>query len=493
MSASQTLQGNEEKILYTLDNSYQFISDMIQISSINDINDINIFRDLFRIHILKKLYDSYQDTITSLQDTVLTPLINEIVKTLKSVDYTKQRDSIIDDLPDGSIVYVLGDLEGKIDMMYKFLFAKNLLKYDKGIFTWVGAENVYVIQCGDQLDSKMRVDFLERCNDHFDIDIGVFVFMEFLYILSNGRVISILGNHDLLITDDNNRYYHKDDTNVKINDNLSLFRTNFFNESTIFKNILNNRFVFFKINNIIFSHAGSSYLFRDIDGNREYESDKLNAIYKTNNIVTTLRRNISLTINNNKRGLTTKELNNRINNKIMLYNQNLRDANYKLIHPIVWSRYYDVDNERDIIMGGYIYVIGHNTRKQITLIMKENSTNGTNSIYYTDVNRYHSFCSKPPNQCNIQSMSEPDLTLIKKYNCNSLIGFLTIKKELPPKTTGGKKSNYVYFVNENKKKVRKTLYSISGKDKVIDGKTSKNKPKYVTINTYKKKYHLKSV
>ena len=51
---------------------------------------------------------------------------------------------------------------------------------------------------------------------------------------------------------------------------------------------------------------------------------------------------------------------------------------------------------------------------------------------------------------------------------------------------GGKSKRFVYFKTKTGKQVKKTLYIINGKQKVRDGKLSNNKPKYVSILTYKK-------
>ena len=48
-------------------------------------------------------------------------------------------------------------MEGKIDLLYRFFFANNLLSIDETTnerkLVWTGDENTYVVQCGDQLDS----------------------------------------------------------------------------------------------------------------------------------------------------------------------------------------------------------------------------------------------------------------------------------------------------------------------------------------------------
>lgn len=55
---------------------------------------------------------------------------------------------------------------------------------------------------------------------------------------------------------------------------------------------------------------------------------------------------------------------------------------------------------------------------------------------------------------------------------------------------GGNKTLYVYFKTKNGKRIKKRIYNINNQQKVRDGKLKNNEPKYVTVQTYKKKYAL---
>lgn len=164
---------------------------------------------------------------------------------MKTTNYNTRKEAIIEVTEDIK-VFVLGDLEGKIDIVYKLLIKEKLIGLDEtsGLI-WTGPPNTYVVQCGDQLDNK----HFHNIGDTFDIDIGLFLFMKFLYILSKGKVISILGNHELMNVEYDHRYVKS--LRDKINGKRMIFL-----QMDIMKNIMRNRFGIFKIGNFIFSHAG---------------------------------------------------------------------------------------------------------------------------------------------------------------------------------------------------------------------------------------------
>jgi hypothetical protein len=96
-------------------------------------------------------------------------------------------------------IIAIGDLHGDFDMMIKLLQLGGVINEENN---WIG-QNTYVIQVGDQIDSK------ERNNPFMTIeqdtkssnDIKVLRFLTQLHnqaLLKGGAVISLLGNHEIM-------------------------------------------------------------------------------------------------------------------------------------------------------------------------------------------------------------------------------------------------------------------------------------------------------
>jgi len=563
-------------------------------------------------------------------------LVNQIVETLKSADYDKPRDAIIEEaaLPDNTIIYALGDLEGKIDLVYDFLLSKNLVEFNAdSTLKWSGGNNVYVVQCGDQLDSRPREGNYQMYDNQnsFDIDMGLFLFMEFLYHLSDKHVISILGNHELGNIINYNttltQYVHSKDRVIQIQD-MIVPRKDFINfeNCNIFLNIFKNRFVFFKMGKCIFSHAGPTKYHMNflklLEGTELYDDtfylsfnnykyDKhLNCNIEINKFINEYNNIFRIHVPTwffltetffpdiykiiyNKLNLRIKSILQRKNNgedipsKIKI---NYSKFLHNLILNLVWHREYSLTNKDNNYLdiygdnpifpdNEYILVIGHNNVDNILHLQYNNGKSikptseiidfKNKNVLYTDVNRsYNSnyeedidvrkkirFLKINFNQTYIVESLQIDSNNIVVLN----IPYKNIKNQLKNlfryhilykffnseyikqkqfelkkqeaeerlkqeaeerqkqeaeerrksklmyrfteklkslfirRQNGGKQSKYIYFINDKDKKIRKKLYIIDGKDKVMDGKSSKNKPKYVTINTYMRKHHLKSV
>lgn len=235
-------------------------------------------------------------------------IVNQVIDVLKENVYKNVKGQtstpFVEKLKDNEKVYALGDLEGQIDLLYRFLIHNDLIKYTEGKgIEWTGG-NTYVVQCGDQIDKNHR--------PMQDTDLGVILFMEFLYYLSNGRVISVLGNHELWNIDENylipikqnNRtekyirrlddYAGKFDTWYATNVNApkDIHRHKII-QTKLFRNILLNRYIAYKIDKVLFSHAG--ILQEDI-----YSITDLNSI---GNLIT---NKINYTCEKQKQDLETK-------------------------------------------------------------------------------------------------------------------------------------------------------------------------------------------
>lgn len=171
---------------------------------------------------------------------------------------------------DGHDIYVfaIGDLEGNIEFLYRFFFGQRFLRIKDGKFVWAARPTVYVIQLGDQLDrNKLHQQ---------DTDLAVPMFMDFLFTLSNGHVISIAGNHEYL--NFKMQYYeHVSESNCSVRKYIG---------HPILQSMFKRRYIAFNIKNVVFSHAGIKKLEDVSDYNTKfwkrnyarYENDILQAL-----------------------------------------------------------------------------------------------------------------------------------------------------------------------------------------------------------------------
>ena len=149
------------------------------------------------------------------------------------------------DAPD-AVVYVLGDLDGVDAILFALLHHLKLVEVvGPDELRWLGADHQWVVQCGDQIDSK-------RTDTRVDIrptnDLHVLVLTDYLAKISNGRFVSIVGNHEWL------NVYHKFD--YVSPSHMSPGRAAAFARDALIGRMLRRRRILFRINDAIFSHAG---------------------------------------------------------------------------------------------------------------------------------------------------------------------------------------------------------------------------------------------
>jgi hypothetical protein len=191
-------------------------------------------------------------------------------------------------------VYVIGDLEGDSNLLYRWLLASGFINTD---LQWTAGDNVYIIQCGDQLDNGIantnsknsHFPFYNRRPslgaDYFNLDMYLLLFTDYLSIKSNNHFLSILGNHEILNLHRDFRYVNL--TNVleqpEIADIMTLFngfsrkeisyqrflgsketdiinylerRRRLLTADGIFGKLLRRRNFIIRFNNLLVSHAG---------------------------------------------------------------------------------------------------------------------------------------------------------------------------------------------------------------------------------------------
>lgn len=239
-------------------------------------------------------------------------------------------------------IYVLGDLEGRIDLLYSFLIEQELIDEE---LNWTGGEEVYVVQCGDQLDSMIGNGSTQSKRTTLDdTDLAVMLFMDFLNFTSKDRVKNILGNHEWW----NAQQYYKDSKkfNNMTEDFSDMYRSKLFdfNDGVLGK-ILKRRNLIVKANNkYIFCHGGITQT--EIDAYKAIKNEK----FVLNEFFDDINNEINNDNNWNKNYATE------------LY-KNVLDRTIKIpmdYQGILWQRFADNSKFANELKE-YIIITGHNT------------------------------------------------------------------------------------------------------------------------------------
>jgi len=142
-------------------------------------------------------------------------------------------------------IVVIGDIHGDLKRLKNILINENVINNK---LQWL-QENIMVIQMGDQIDSLNRMNNIEEWELIQDIEV-----LNFTNLLSkkakekNSYFISIIGNHELMNIMGNFSYVSQN--------SLYKERINNFQVKGIYNHILCNRPIIFKVNNLLFCHAG---------------------------------------------------------------------------------------------------------------------------------------------------------------------------------------------------------------------------------------------
>jgi hypothetical protein len=103
-------------------------------------------------------------------------------------------------------IIVLGDIHGDMKLLFKLLQIGKVIDIQDKKINWIG-KDTYVVQVGDQIDSCRPLNNMGDCKNpgttHHDkpYDIKILNFMNKLDIQARkhgGKVISLLGNHELM-------------------------------------------------------------------------------------------------------------------------------------------------------------------------------------------------------------------------------------------------------------------------------------------------------
>ena len=143
-------------------------------------------------------------------------------------------------------IYIIGDLDGRLMSVVKMFLQRGLIRVDADLcFQWIAPPNVYVVQCGDQIDSA-RIN-----KSRVELDVSVLLFFEYMRHLSNDRVVSILGNHEIMNATGNFDYVGDSDRALLDAGQ----RRKIFEFEGVCGRALRNRFLAMTINDVVFSHG----------------------------------------------------------------------------------------------------------------------------------------------------------------------------------------------------------------------------------------------
>lgn len=152
-----------------------------------------------------------------------------------------------------AIIYLLGDIEGDYLMILNWFIDNRFI--DKTL-AWIAPRDVYVIQCGDQLDKnnpaiENSIGFFrrERGQSVRKPDVNVVILFDYLYYISKGQVLSVIGNHDFASIQKQYRYVSNQDLVYRQTYNL-------FDKNNFLYNVILSRPFIILFNNLTISHAG---------------------------------------------------------------------------------------------------------------------------------------------------------------------------------------------------------------------------------------------
>lgn len=237
-----------------------------------------------------------------------------------------------------SNIIIIGDIHGDFKRLKNILLNENVITNN---LEWI-KEDTIVIQLGDQIDSANRNQMISEWEMIKDVEVLNFTdLLSKLAKTKNSHFISIIGNHELM-------NFLGDFSYVSQNSSYSE-RQKHFEKKGIYNNILANRPIVVKINDLIFCHAGITKKHLDICNKNNKDLFYINKIWYN-----------LLTNKTNKEDVE-------IINKIILDNDG-----------ILWTRELQSKEDLNYILSSlncnYMFV-GHNTVDKITL---------NNNVWYVD-------------------------------------------------------------------------------------------------------------
>ena len=257
-------------------------------------------------------------------------------------------DNIIYELPNVKRLVIVGDVHGDLKRFKKILIDANIINNN---MEWIAKPNTVVIQLGDQIDSKNRIEDIVDWEKIKDVE--MIYFTHYLDMIAKSKecsMISLIGNHELMNV-------------LGIFDYVSNFstfdsRVNYFKPKGTLSQILSKRPIVVKIGDLIFCHAGIRKLHIDILDKYGKDLSYLNDLWRK-------------FILNGQININDKEIFNKI-----------------LLEPdgILWNRTLDEDDTLKSVLYNlectYMF-IGHTPVNEIMLVK--------DSVWYVDTGMSRAF------------------------------------------------------------------------------------------------------
>ena len=253
-------------------------------------------------------------------------------------------DDIIYEYEHNNRIVIIGDIHGDIRRFKDILIDAKII--NKNIEWIAEPNNTIVVQMGDQVDSINRDRTLEEWEVLPDIEMIYFTnLLNKIALSKGGRVISLIGNHELMNTIGN--YSYVSDKSLK--DNYK--RQELFKPGGTLSAILSQRPLVVKIGQLLFCHAGLTLEHLNILSKYNKDVSYINTIWKN-------------FIKNNAILIEDKEI----------FENIILDGD-----GILWTR--DLDGKGDLIkmletLGCVYMFVGHSVVEQVKLI--------NDHVWYTD-------------------------------------------------------------------------------------------------------------
>lgn len=280
-------------------------------------------------------------------------------------------DDIIYEYEHNNRIVIIGDIHGDIRRFKDILIDAKII--NKNIEWIAEPKNTIVVQMGDQVDSINRDRTLEEWEVLPDIEMIYFTnLLNKIALSKGGRVISLIGNHELMNTIGN--YSYVSDKSLK--DNYK--RQELFKPGGTLSAILSQRPLVVKIGQLLFCHAGLTLEHLNILSKYNKDVSYINTIWKN-------------FIKNNAILIEDKEI----------FEDIILDGD-----GILWTR--DLDEKVDLIkmletLGCVYMFVGHSVVEQVKLI--------NDHVWYTDTgisrafgNTSYQYIDIVNNQINIKNV-----------------------------------------------------------------------------------------
>jgi hypothetical protein len=248
-------------------------------------------------------------------------------------------------------IVIIGDIHGDIRRFKDILIDAKII--NKNIEWTAEPKNTIVVQMGDQVDSINRDPSLEEWEVLPDVEMIYFTdLLNKIALSKGGRVISLIGNHELMNIIGNFSYVSQN----SLNNNYK--RQELFKPSGTLSAILSQRPLVVKIGKLLFCHAGLTLEHLKILTKYKKDISYINTIWK--NFIK--------------------------NNAILIEDKEIFENIILDMDGMLWTR--DLNNAEDLItlkeQLGCIYMfVGHTVVERVKLI--------NDFIWYTDTGISRSF------------------------------------------------------------------------------------------------------